>query len=381
MRDKALSNLPFLTTLRVIVLGLSIPVNFLSGQDALSPWDVIDLYGDLRLRYESDFDSVKADGTTGREDRHRLRTRARLGLKITPTDLLTFDVRLRYGDSQSQQSPHVTLWQDESDYGDQSDVWIDRVMLQFTPANWTIRAGRSDLPLWKPHELYWDDDVFLDGISIAHQTSFDQSEVDSLVGAWLLPDGPDDNDFSEHSRLIAGQVKLKHQFANSTTLTLANSLLFIDDADEVNRTNDDTDYAINALDLQYQANFRDIPFTVGATWMHNLKDGPSPSTRKETDGFVLYGTLGTLRNQGDWLFGYYYADIEKYAVARFFAQDDWSRLGSATQTRSSDFRGHELRLGHSLTENLNLILRAYHVDTISSREDGNRLRIDLNYRF
>ena len=36
-------------------------------------------YGDLRLRYEADFDSEKADGTE-RDDRHRGRVRARAGL-------------------------------------------------------------------------------------------------------------------------------------------------------------------------------------------------------------------------------------------------------------------------------------------------------------
>ncbi|MFT5402996.1 MAG: hypothetical protein ACI9DF_001828 [Verrucomicrobiales bacterium] len=352
--------------------------------DDASLWDMVDIYSDFRLRYEVDFDSVRADGVTAREDRHRLRMRARLGLKIAPTEILTFDVRLRYGDSNSQQSPHVTLWQNEGDYGDQSDVWIDRFMLRFAPENFAVQLGRMGLPFWQAHELYWDEDVFLDGTSLAYTAPLgDHTTMDFVAGTWLLPDGPDDHDFSERSLLAASQVKLTHEFSNIGTLTIANSLLFVEDNSAVvNRTNDDINYAINALDLQYKTSACSIPLTIGATWIHNFNEGPSGDIGKnETEGFALYGAVGALARKGDWLLGYHYADIGKYAVARFLAEDDWDRFGTATQTRSSDFRGHELRIGYSLADNLNLIVRAFHVDTITTREDGNRLRLDLNYKF
>ena len=59
---------------------------------------------------------------------------------------------------------------------------------------------------------------------------------------------------------------------------------------------------------------------MGGTYLHNFDRGPEGDhSRDETDGYVLYGTIGELSKGGDWLLGYYYADIQKYAIARFFA--------------------------------------------------------------
>ena len=348
-----------------------------------SLWDTFNVYGDLRLRYELDYDSVRADGKTPRDDRNRLRTRARLGVKFSPVDWFTANLRLRYGDSNSQQSPHVTLLQDGGPIGDHSDVWLDRLSIGFQTDDLWLKIGRTGLPFWKPHEMYWDDDIFLDGGSLGLEAKAGDTQFNLAAGAWALPDGPDDHRLSERSLLSAGQIKLAHDMGNQGQLIIADSLLLIrDDSSVVNVTNDDIDYTVNALDLQYKRHVRDTQVTLGATYLHNFDHGPNADpTRNDTDGFVIYGSVGRLEEKGDWLVAYYYADIEKYAVARYFAEDDWSRFGSATQTRSSDFRGHELRLGYMLADNLNIILRAYHVETKSTREDGNRIRLDLNYRF
>lgn len=64
-----------------------------------------------------------------------------------------------------------------------------------------------------------------------------------------------------------------------------------------------------------------------------------------------------------------------------FAQDDWVRWGSATQTRGSNLKGHELRFGYGLAKDLNLLARLYLVESITTVEDGKRFRIDLNYSY
>ena len=48
------------------------------AEKALSANGKLTYYGDLRLRYEADYDSARADGTM-RDDRHRARIRARVG--------------------------------------------------------------------------------------------------------------------------------------------------------------------------------------------------------------------------------------------------------------------------------------------------------------
>jgi hypothetical protein len=64
-----------------------------------------------------------------------------------------------------------------------------------------------------------------------------------------------------------------------------------------------------------------------------------------------------------------------------FAQDDWIRFGSATQTDSSDFSGHELRASYAISKTLNVVSRLYLVDAITTIQDGNRFRVDLNWKF
>jgi hypothetical protein len=103
------------------------------------------------------------------------------------------------------------------------------------------------------------------------------------------------------------------------------------------------------------------------------------------DYFIIlkYGTRrpGTRNYPHDWLLGYYYAHIEILSVNASYAQDDWIRFGSGTQTDASDFEGHEIRLGYALSANINLLARLYLVDAITTRQDGKRFRVDLNWRF
>ncbi|MEO0445100.1 MAG: hypothetical protein AAF191_03375 [Verrucomicrobiota bacterium] len=97
----------------------------------------------------------------------------------------------------------------------------------------------------------------------------------------------------------------------------------------------------------------------------------------ENFGYVL----SLMTTPGDFLIGYYYAYIETLAVNASYAQDDWIRWGSNGQTDSSDLQGHEVRLGYQITENFNTVARLYLVDAVTSEQDGQRFRIDFNYKF
>ncbi len=81
------------------------------------------------------------------------------------------------------------------------------------------------------------------------------------------------------------------------------------------------------------------------------------------------------------MLGYSYAHIETFAVNASYAQDDWIRFGAGAQTDASGFKGHEIRLGYAISKNINLLARLYLVDAITTRQDGNRFRVDLNWKF
>ncbi len=86
-----------------------------------SPADRVEFFGDVRLRWEQDFDSVDPGGSH-RQDRNRIRARLRVGARAQLSESIDGTIRLRTGDRRSQQSPHITLWQDHGDRGRRTDV-------------------------------------------------------------------------------------------------------------------------------------------------------------------------------------------------------------------------------------------------------------------
>jgi hypothetical protein len=133
---------------------------------------------------------------------------------------------------------------------------------------------------------------------------------------------------------------------------------------------------------------RGIPFTLGVDVFNNFMDYSAAEAaplaavnRDQTLGYVFSATIGQLKNRYDWLVGYYYAHIETFAVDAAYAQDDWSRFGSGSQSEVSDFAGHEIRLGYAFSKNVNVMARLFLVEAITTRQDGNRFRLDLNWKF
>ncbi len=152
------------------------------------------------------------------------------------------------------------------------------------------------------------------------------------------------------------------------------------------------DYTIWVGNIQAKWKAGNIPLTLGLDIIHNSEDysdadiDPFFSVTDavdpdDTDGYVLSLKAGQLKAAGDWLGAYYYARIETFAVNSSYAQDDWVRWGSATESRGSNMRGHELRLARAFAKNMNLVARLYIVEAITNKEDGNRLRVDFNYKF
>ncbi|MCA9295741.1 MAG: putative porin, partial [Phycisphaerales bacterium] len=322
-------------------------------------------YGDLRLRWESDWDSRMPNGVK-REDRDRFRLRARLGIKFDFSPSLSFDARIRTGDNNSQQSPHITIWQDNGDEGDQHDITLDRAYLRLKLNDQTtITGGRTGLLLWKPNEMFWDDDVYVDGAGISH--AFGANSAWKLTAqVALLPDGDASLSLDERSPMAAIQLR-RDITCGVNELTLAQSFLFIEDNSHAfNAVNDDMNSLFSYTNAQYTINKgSSVPVKIGADIMFNLQHGPAGDHPDDRFGFDAYVSAGRYRDPGDWTLGYAFARIERWSVPRFLAQDDWVRWGSATQTRSSDFYGHELSAGYVLADNVKLLGRLFVADAIT----------------
>ena len=373
-----------------LVLGLAGPLH---STAATGPG--LHVSGDSRIRIESDFDSRGADGSP-RDDRDRLRVRFRLGLEFEPSATLKFVLRLRSGAEDSHQSPHLTVVDfDDNDTGD-AGFHLDTWYLQGTHDSERDRlaawVGRRAPPFWKQIELFLDDDVTVAGAAGSWRRATVTGSFTVHAAYAALPVGM--RSFSGYLAGLQGVYEREAADDSGRGMTLALGHYVFDadpndpDAVRLLRDNGLRDDSIWVASGQFRATAWNRPLRLGLDLMHN--DDPQfegqslpdlPDLPDQTDGLVASVFLGSLRQRGDWLAGYTYARVEALAVNASYAQDDWVRWGSATETRGSDFRGHELRYARALGPRSNWVARLYLVESITTVEDGQRFRLDLNVKF
>lgn len=348
------------------------------SQAAIYKSDTVKFYGDFRTRIEADFDSQNSSGAE-RDDRERLRIRARLGFNYTPDETWDFGMRIRSGSDDSQQSPHITILDfSNNDTGD-ADFNFDKWFLKGKAKDASFWVGRNSLQYWKQNELFWDDDVTPAGIGANYKMPIsDGTKIEFNAGYFSLPVG---------MKAFSGQMGEAQVVLHGDNFTIAGGVLNMDadgndpDSAGLLSGNGARDYRLWIVSGQFRLNVADKPLKIGADIMSNSKDyDATEANRDETDGFDVFVHWGSTKPQ-QWLLGYYYANIEALAVNSSFAQDDWVRWGSATQTRGSDMKGSEFRVAYGLSNKQNVVARLYIVESIQTIEDGNRLRVDWNVKF
>jgi hypothetical protein len=272
------------------------------------------VFGDFRLRFESDFDSQRADGTE-RDDRSRLRIRARFGAQIDPNPYVSLGFRIRTGPTNSQQSPHFTIRDFSGNPKGPNGVVWDKWFMKIKKGGASAWGGRNSFPFWKQNELFWDDDATPAGLALRYSHPVGGGTLTANGGYFALADGM--------KRFIpflgAGQLVYSAELGGAT-LTAAAGGFFFDGrsgAENLRNGNGARDYTIWVGNLQAKKDVFGIPVTLGADVMHNSEDY-SPSERflvnagrtadaNETEGFVGSITFGKLKERGDWLAAYYYA--------------------------------------------------------------------------
>jgi hypothetical protein len=372
--------------LRVALLGgLAILPTLAPRIDAAPSTSPLTFSGDIRLRYEWDWDSQNAAGVA-RSDRDRARARARASLGYQFSSAWSFGARVRTGDRDSQQSPHLTFHANDG-ITDDFEVSPDRYFLQFKQDGVTIWGGRNTTPFWQQNEMYWDEDVTPTGLAASREIKLAAGTLTGTTGLFWLPDGAVDL----HGKLIGAQVKYaaKH---GSDQFTVAATLLDFagkSGATHLRNRNGARDYLIGVLSAQWSRPLdTGRPLTLGVDLIKNLErysaaDALPFAARHadETDGYVLSASYGATRDPGDWQFYWAYGHIETLAVNAAYSQDDWARFSSGPQSDVTDIQGHELRGTYVITKTLNLQARLFLVEAVTSIQDGKRFRLDLNWRF
>lgn len=335
-------------------------------------------YGDLRLRFEKDYD------VSGKDDRDRTRYRFRFGLTHTRGKHIEVGARLATGKQTDQQSPHQTLG---DDFG-KKDFHMDKAYFKYKFKSGWFWLGKNSFPFWKQNEIFWDDDVNPEGGSVSYSAKdfAGPGSKLTLTGAQYIID--DFNDLFDTS-ISAAQAAF-HKKTDTVGFTVAAGYYYF------NNNSADT-LAFNALNdmnsgilvASGQVKFNltpTLPVTIGADYMNNFEDPTLSGFENETTGFVVQAAIGKLKKRGDWLAAFYYLHIEKFAVVANFAQDDWWRFGSG-HTDSSNLEGFELRVAYQLGPKMNLVARHYVTEEIVavrqalSKREANRFRLDFNIKY
>jgi ABC-type phosphate transport system substrate-binding protein len=358
--------------------------------NVVSRFKSLQLYGDFRFRGELDWSSRRPDGTF-RTDRTRLRYRLRFGFAYALNDHISFGARFRTGDPKDQQSPHVTLG---SEFETPS-IKLDKAYVKGNHGNFWWWGGKNTFPFWKQNELWWDDDVNPEGVALGTSIKLsDNVRLKPTAGYFVIYSRG--GKLSDDPSMLAGQLALDIGLGRMG-LTVASGYYGFNDIPT--QSDDQGTHAINYQlinsGIKIAMNIK-VPVTLGIDMMTNLEDYSTDSLisasglANDKTGWVFSAQIGKLQKKGNVLLGYYYSYIQKYSVVDFFAQDDWVRWSftNSTGTRSSNFNGHEFRLGYAFGSGFTVISRVYLVDGINKghREDtttetGNRFRIDLNIKF
>ncbi len=375
--------LPRVTAATVLLLAATAP-----ARGDLFATDKLVLYGDARVRAETDWNSQDPNGVA-RDDRTRLRARLRVGFRFDPNEHWQVEARVRSGQEGSHQSPHITLVDlDDNDTGDAS-FDFDRWYLRGRAGGFEAWAGRNNLPFWKQDELLLDDDVTMIGIVAQWSGDAGPGTLSIVGGVFSPPVGMKVTTGSAVGAQVAWQPELagvRWVFAGNIHDFDSNS----DDPDAAGllEGNGSRDYRLLSASVQARFTAGSRPLVLGGDVLHNIEDyaddDPDPFTAEnfdQVDGYVALATWGSLDERGAWLVGWYHARIQTFAVHNSYAQDDWVRWGTSTQARASNMKGDELRFGWAFDPKMNLLARFFIAEAITTVEDGMRLRVDFNYEF
>jgi hypothetical protein len=360
-----------------------------SGQTAAPAHPRVAVVVDGRGRLESDVRSTREDGTP-RDDRHRGRMRARVEVRGSVGRSWLVIGRVRTGSPLSEQSPHVTLFDLSGGRRDALRAVADKYVVHYTANRIDIWGGRNEFPFWTQNEMFWDRDVTLAGGAVAYRAPLRRPALRLTAGYFGLPDGA----VELRGRMAAGQIVAAVPVSDALSFQAAAGLFDMHGA-STNKyllASGARDYRIAVGSLQATRTLRHKwlgALRVGADVLRNLQAyaaDPDPGVvalRHATTGIVLTSALSGRKQAGQrhaWEVGHTYARIEKLAVHASYAQDDWVRWGSATQTDASDLRGSEANGRYWISRDVDVHARAFFVRSLSRPQHGSRVRVDLNWR-
>lgn len=341
------------------------------------------LYGDFRLRHESDF-------RNDQPDRHRERLRLRMGVNYQLSDEVLLGMRVVTGDPEDPNSPHVTL----GDGFDKFELNFDRAFLTYRPAalegSW-FTAGKFSHPFYQNPvygELVWDADIQPEGVALGKRISGSGSwkGLDVTLGGYSVVEQARDSDAFEwvsqvssdvpmpegmSSRLAVGYYLLSDATPDDATTLLGENGGNATVDQDGDGAPDDFLSQFGVLDAIGTVTFQreDSPLVLAGEFILNTR-----ADQDQDQGWAIGFSYGSSARKGDWRLDYQWQVVEQDAVFSPFSQDDF--------LFATNHKSHLLGGTYQLTEHVGIHLWTL----VSSLDDPGgasddeewRLRLDLD---
>ena len=346
--------------------------------------------GDFRFRAEQDWNSLKSDGSF-RANRSRLRYRLRVGFAYQINSWSKFGANIRTGLLDKQQDPQLTL----GDGFENGVLPIGFYKLYFKIDNHgnTLVLGKNEFPFEKNNELFWSDHVCAEGIFIRKKIKFNSNLISTFgIGAGHFILGSQGKSFDMDSYLQGVQITssfLKDRLNVNPAFYYLNKISNVPDGFGTFNMN----YAIFNLSANGEL-LKSHKLKWTFDYYKNLNDysqneNITAAMKNEVQGYSASLSYGALMNRKDWLVMLSYAHMGAYSAVDYFAQNDWARWdyldGGSKDGRLTNFQGIRFTAGYVIRKNFTLKLNYYKVEQLksvnSSKETGDRIRLDLDIKF
>jgi len=347
--------------------------------------------GDVRFRAEQDWNSRKSDGSY-RDNRFRLRLRARAGLKYSPNEWASFAFRIRTGFPEKQQDPQITLGDGYQEF-DAVPIYVDKLFFG-AKHNWLDAwIGRNSYTFEKQNELFWSDNVSMDGLFLSINQEPEPNWIDKIKYAGgIFTMLRSFATFDSGSYIGILQMTTWHwnkRLKIFPTFYHFNAMPDVPDGNESYRF----DYSILQLGLKALI-FENPRICLGLDLYQNIKNYSDnemipENLKDQKSGIVGSIVYGSLSKKGDFALGTYVSYLERYSAVDFIAQNDWVRWDYSSQGskdgRLTNFKGLELMTGYKILDKLQLKIRYFVVEQLvpygTALENGNRIRFDIDFNF
>lgn len=335
----------------------------------------LDISGDFRVRYESNFSKGRAN------DRDRTVLRGRLRASYAVADWLTAGAQLATGDFDDPKNVDVTL----GNFDNKLRVSLDQAYLRVRTGDAEIYAGKIP-QTYVSTDLVWAPDFNPQGYSASYQAKLGEGTTLKATALYHIVDeavsGPD-------SRMIGGQLTLSA--APSPQLSVQLSTAYYDYRLRSTAGGTPNDFLSNLfvngrylsdfdlLDVIGIATYSGLgerwPIRLVADYVHNYGAVTSDDT-----GYAADIIFGRTANPGEFSFGGGYVVAETDAVLAAFSQDN---IALAT-----NYRQYSSYVDYAIRSNLILNATLYHyrlndpsIAGVTANPWLNRFRINLVAKF